>query len=127
MSGENSFFIKARCLSTKKIYYIRYDYNAMHRWILSEAINEEEYRNKICSNHYSEDNKRNVDLSNAQIGPQYKGCPYCGNRDFVTCSTCSELHCFNGNSDGFTCPSDGIYHKLSGGYISSLKGVRAGQ
>lgn len=125
MSKSNSVFMRARCLTYNKVYYLRYDYNAMNRWILSETLNEEEYRRETAANQGGKNKEINV--SNAKDGPQYRGCPYCGNRGFVTCSSCSDLHCFDGHSDGFMCPSDQKYHKLSGGYISSLKGKRAGQ
>ncbi len=125
MSMSNSIFMKARCLTHNKVYYLRYDYNAAGRWILSEALDEDTYRLETRNNQGGKSDE--IDISQSKHGPQYHGCPYCGNKGFVTCSSCSDLHCFDGCSDGFTCPSDGKYHKLSGGYISSLKGKRAGQ
>lgn len=127
MGEKNSVFMKAKCLSTKKIYYLRYDYNAMGRWVLSETLNEEEYKHETKSNNYGGNKEKDIDIGKCYDGPQYKGCPYCGNKSFVSCSSCSELHCFDGTSSGFICPSDQKFHKLSGGYISSLKGVCAGQ
>lgn len=127
MSEKNSVFMKAKCLSTKKIYYIRYDYNAVGRWILSETLTEEGYIHETHFIKNENNDEKDVDISSAYHGPQYKGCPYCHNRGFVTCSSCKELHCFDSESNGFLCPSDGKWHKLSGGYISSLKGICAGQ
>lgn len=128
MSTANSVFVRARCLTYNKPYYLRYDLNAAGRVILSEALFEEEYEREARSMQGGRNDE--IDVSKAKHGPQYanSGCPYCGNRGFVTCSTCkSEVHCFDGTSDGFICPSDQRYHRLSGGYISSLKGKRAGQ
>ena len=125
MSTANSVFMRARCLTHNKVYYLRYDYNAMHRWILSETLTEDEYKRETVTSQGGKNYE--IDITNVKHGPQYLGCPYCGNPRFVTCSGCSDIHCFDGRSNGFTCPSDQKYHKLSGGHISTLKGKRAGQ
>lgn len=126
MSTANSVFVKARCLTYNKPYYLRYDLNAMGRVILSETLFEEEYEREARSMQGGRNDE--IDVSKAKHGSQYAGCPYCGNQGYVTCSSCkSEVHCFDGTSDGFICPSDQTYHRLSGGHISSLKGKRAGQ
>ena len=125
MYKSNSVFIEAQCLTYKKTFYYRYDYNAANRWVLSGTSTEEEYKSETTGNNQGEKLTK-IEISKAVRGPQFRGCPYCGNRSFLKCGTCEILHCYDGESDGFTCPTDKCFHKLSGG-LSSLNGKRAGQ
>lgn len=40
---------------------------------------------------------------NIGITPEYQGCPYCGNQQFVQCHGCENLSCYDGHSGTAYC------------------------
>lgn len=108
-------FVPAKCSITNRDYYVRYDYGADGRWVLTYGvvptdINPAERNNSPITS---------IDLSNSRTGPQFK-CPHCGNRDFVKCGRCGELTCYDG-SGSFTCKHCGNQGKVTG-HIKDLTG-----
>jgi hypothetical protein len=49
--------------------------------------------------------------ANPKLPPDYKGCPYCGNRNTFKCS-CGALSCLSRDADHTTCPVCGTISRL---------------
>ena len=80
------FFLKAKCASTHRDFYIRYDFAADDRWVKTYGVTELPSGGNISSEGIE------IDYSTVRMGPQYK-CPHCGNRAFVQCGNCGENTC----------------------------------
>jgi predicted RNA-binding Zn-ribbon protein involved in translation (DUF1610 family) len=99
MSKNNLFFSEAWCANTGRRFYIRYDKAAGGNWCQTYGVTE------IPKSAGTDLNGTNrIDLSNLDIGPQYK-CPYCGNTRIVRCSSCGREVCWSGKGM-FKCVSD---------------------
>lgn len=100
------FFLEAKCGSTNKIFYPRYDYAADDRWVLTYGIENLSSGDSVAS-------MTEIDISNARIGPQYK-CPHCGNTSYVRCGNCGKLTCLKADSNTFKCAHCSSNGKITG-------------
>ena len=83
------FFLKAKCVNTNKDFYIRHDFAADDRWVLTYGVKE------LPDNTASSGATMEVDYSSARFGPQYR-CPHCGNANFILCGKCGKYTCHQG-------------------------------
>ena len=85
------FFLKARCGKTSRDFYIRHDFAADDRWVLTYGVTELPVGETVTGA------TREVDYTAVRLGPQYK-CPHCGNREFVRCGVCQKYVCHPGTN-----------------------------
>lgn len=83
------FFLKAKCVNTNKDYYIRHDFAADDRWVLTYGVKELPPSTQVGGAAME------IDYSAVRIGPQFK-CPHCGNRLFIRCGRCGGYTCYQG-------------------------------
>lgn len=102
------FFLKARCGKTSRDFYIRHDFAADDRWVLTYGLKDIPIGETITGA------TAEVDYTAVRIGPQYK-CPHCGNIYFVHCSACHGYVCHPGNhvTRDFNCTYCGNKGKVS--------------
>ena len=113
------FFLKAKCVNTNKEFYIRHDFAADDRWVLTYGVKE------LPANTGVGGAGMEVDYSSARMGPQYR-CPHCGNVAFVRCGACGEYTCQQGGDDkSFKCAHCGNEGQISG-QIESVKADNTG-
>lgn len=95
---DNVFFVEIRCERTDRTFYLRYDYAADDRWVLTRGVTSlPTGQGPSLGSSNSQ-----VDISNSRTGPQYK-CPYCGNTGFVRHHRCGKLTCRDSRTDTFRC------------------------
>lgn len=105
---ENLFFLEAKCLKTRKLFYPRYDLGADDYWVLT-------YGEKTLPAGHSAAGAQGprFNIPRRRVGPQYK-CPWCGDTDFVRCGRCHNLTCHDAGSKDFTCAHCGNTGKITG-------------
>ena len=72
------FFLKAKCVNTNQDFYIRHDFAADDKWVLTYGLKEIPIGENVSGVGME------VDYTSVRIGPQYK-CPHCGNKEFIKC------------------------------------------
>ncbi len=113
------FFLKAKCGSTGRDFYIRHDFAADDRWVLTYGLKE------IPTGNSANGSSMEVDYSSVRVGPQYK-CPHCGRRSFYRCSQCGEYTCNIGEQgEKVKCAHCG-HEGTIGGYIQSVEAKNTG-
>jgi predicted RNA-binding Zn-ribbon protein involved in translation (DUF1610 family) len=111
------FFLKASCGRTNKDFYIRHDFAADDRWVLTYGVAE-------APAGEGSGGTMEVDYSNARMGPQYK-CPHCGNKNFVRCGKCGNYTCSSEGQTYFKCPHCGNEGEIKG-HIERVEAKNAG-
>lgn len=114
------FFLKAKCASTNRDFYIRHDFAADDRWVLTYGVKELPGGENVSGAGME------VDYTTARTGPQYK-CPYCGMKNFVRCGKCGKYTCHPGGAENkyFKCAHCGHEGEISG-YITSVEAKNTG-
>lgn len=114
------FFLKAKCASTHKDFYIRHDFAADDRWVLTYGVKELPSGGDIGGSGMQ------VDYSSVRVGPQYK-CPHCGNVSFIHCGTCGEYTCHpSSDQKECECAHCGNKGQLSDKCIESVEAKNTG-
>lgn len=115
---DNLFFLEARCVKTRQVFYPRYDLAADDCWVLTYGQKDLPIGHRPTGGAGP-----GVKISRMRIGPQYK-CPWCGNTDFVRCGACGKITCHDVNDENFSCVHCGRSGKV-GGVISGdeMKGM----
>ncbi len=112
---DNLFFLEAKCVHTKKTFYIRFDKAAGGIWCQSYGVTEKPQGNDgVVANNLC------IDISKTSMGPQYK-CPYCGNMSYIQCGSCGKITCKPVNVKEFSCAYCGNSGVVSG-YIKEING-----
>ena len=116
------YFIKAFCGSTRKTFYMRYDYAADDRWVRTYGVKELTASDNASLTSGCSD----FDISNSRVGPQYK-CPWCGNKRFWKHTSghnaCDGITCWDGKTNDVICGSCGTNCTLGGGPVTKLSGT----
>ncbi len=113
------FFLKAKCLNTNNVFYIRHDFAADDKWVITYGVKE------LPSSTTEEGEGVQINYAGTRTGPQYK-CPHCGNVNFVRCGKCQEITChIGGGNKDFKCAHCGTEGKI-GGHIESVKTQNTG-
>lgn len=114
------FFLKAKCGSTNRDFYIRHDFAADDRWVLTYGV-----KDIPCGENVGGAGME-VDYTTVRMGPQYK-CPHCGTKDFFHCGGCGEYTCYsdNGEQKRFICAHCGREGEI-GGHITSVEAKNSG-
>lgn len=114
------FFLKAKCGSTNRDFYIRHDFAADDRWVLTYGVKE------LSGGENVSGAGMEVDYTTARTGPQYK-CPYCGMKNFIRCGKCGEYTCHPGSAENkhFKCAHCGHEGEISG-HITSVEAKNTG-
>lgn len=100
------FFLEAKCVKHKKLFYPRYDLAADDMWTLTYGLKELPKGQSASRGSLSGGRGE-------RLGPQYK-CPWCGKKGFVRCGTCGHISCMEMNSKDFTCAWCGVNGKITG-------------
>ena len=109
------FFLKLKCAKTRQPFYVRHDFAADDRWVLTYGVKE------IPGGENVGGAGMQVDYTSVRTGPQYK-CPHCGNRRFFRCGKCGEYTCHpNPEKRDFECANCGHTGQLSDKYIESVE------
>lgn len=109
---DETFFVKAKCVTNKKDFFIRYDFAADKCWCITYGVTSIPKNTSISS-------PSKIDTANARTGPQYK-CLHCGNTSFVRCGSCHKITCYPGGKH-FKCVYCGNSGEVSG-TIESIDG-----
>lgn len=86
------FFLKLKCAKTRQPFYVRHDFAADDRWVLTYGVKEIPRGENVGGAGME------VDYTAVRMGPQYK-CPHCGNKSFVRCGQCGEYTCHPAGSE----------------------------
>ena len=114
------FFLKVKCGSTGKDFYVRHDFAADDRWVLTYGVKELPAGENVSGAGMQ------VDYSTIRVGPQYK-CPHCGGKIFVRCGNCGEYTCHpNHDVKDFHCAHCAHEGQLSDKYIESVEAKNTG-
>ncbi|MCL1914302.1 MAG: hypothetical protein FWG10_10630 [Eubacteriaceae bacterium] len=105
---KESVFIMAHCSNTGKPFYVRFDFAADNKWVMTYGIASQD------KNEHQEGEAAKVDYKNFRIGPQFK-CPYCKNGTIALCS-CKAYACVGLDEKMMVCPTCG-----KKGWLSKLK------
>lgn len=112
------FFLKAKCVNTNQDFYIRHDFAADDKWVLTYGLKE------IPSGENVGGVGMEVDYTSVRMGPQYK-CPHCGNRQFIKCG-CGGYTChIGGGATTAKCAHCGTEGEIRGS-ISSVEAKNTG-
>lgn len=99
--------IIAKCSKLKELFGIRTENIDNDNWVSNWAFKIKE--DVVKREGYD---KTKIEGS-FLISPEYPGCPYCGNNNYVYCC-CGKVSCHNSNDEIFTCPWCGNSGPLSG-------------
>lgn len=113
---DDLFFLEAKCSNTHNTFYIRFDKAAGGTWCQTYGVKAVPYN----ANGSSTYNKMQIDISETDIGPQYR-CPYCGNESYVRCGRCGNITCKPTGVKTFTCAHCGNSGTI-GGVITKIDG-----
>lgn len=108
--------VLCKCGKHHKTYGIRAEKNGRDDWTFTWAFPIKD------SSAKREGYDRTVVKGNIAFTENYPGCPYCGAKGWVLCSSCGHLNCFDGtlNGDLFTCDwcgASGTIEKYDGDAI----------
>lgn len=114
------FFLKARCANTHKDFYIRHDFAADDRWVLTYGLKELPTSGDVSGVGMQ------VDYGSVRVGPQYK-CPHCGNTNIVHCGKCGEYTCHPAGEEkkDFKCAHCDLEGTING-HIESVEAKNTG-
>lgn len=114
------FFLSAKCAKTNQPFYIRHDFAADDRWVITYGVKE------LPSAEISFGGPLQIDYGSIRVGPQYK-CPHCGNEHFVRCGACGKYTCHpcDETKKEFKC-SYCAYEGTISGYIESVESCNSG-
>lgn len=105
---DNLFFLEAKCIKCRKLFYPRYDLGADNAWVLTYGKKELPVGQRADAG-----NVVRFNVTKMRNGPQYK-CPWCGNRGYVRCGVCHNITCYNNNFNEFTCAYCGNSGNVTG-------------
>lgn len=105
---DNLFFLEAKCVKTKQVFYPRYDLGADDSWVLTYGQKDLPIGHQVTGGAGP-----GVQITRRRVGPQYK-CPWCGNTDFVRCGRCGKITCHSVFDENFSCVHCGNAGKVNG-------------
>ena len=105
---DDLFFLEAKCKTSGKAFYPRYDFAADDYWVLTYGEKTLPAGERVSTSPSSQ-----FTIGRRRVGPQYK-CPWCGNTDFVKCGGCGKITCNPISSKEFSCAHCGRNGKITG-------------
>ena len=109
--------VLAKCRRSHKIYGIRVEKREDNIWYCTWAF-------PITETGASNEGYGDTKISGrVDFDPEYPGCPYCGNYEWVSCGKCGKLTCCGDDDEKFfTCAWCGNSGKLTIGETFDLHG-----
>lgn len=98
--SNEAFAVMALCRETKKCFGITVDKicKGQYKFVWAFKIDKEKAH------------REGFDITNVKgavsLDPEYPGCPYCGEKRHIVCSSCGKFFCYHGQKH-VTCPNCG--------------------
>lgn len=113
--SNEAFAVMAACEETKKSFGITVDRvgSKMYKFVWTFKIDKE----KAKREGYDQTNVKGGII----LDPDFPGCPYCGQKTMISCSSCGKFFCHHGQKH-VTCPSCGASGEVVSVEQVDLKG-----
>lgn len=113
--SDEAFAVMAACEKTKQFFGITVDKirKGQYKFVWTFKIDKE----KAHREGYDQTSVK----GNVALDAEYPGCPYCGEKRFIICSSCNTFFCHHGQ-EFVTCPTCGASGNVASVEQVNLKG-----